>query len=129
MLLGIGTDIVHLPRFRTLLSRVSPTRLARRVLAPTEQTDLVAALHLIWASRSVTGVQPLSKRFAIKEAAFKALYPVYHLQWHQVVVSKTQARKPTLQLTPEVAKLCGVRRSLVSVSHDGDYLVAVVVFE
>jgi holo-[acyl-carrier protein] synthase len=36
MILGIGVDIVHLPRITALIARRGKERLARRILSPTE---------------------------------------------------------------------------------------------
>lgn len=39
MILGIGVDIVHLPRIATLISRRGKDRLARRILSSSELAD------------------------------------------------------------------------------------------
>lgn len=36
MILGIGVDVLHLPRLRSLLARRDPTALARRILSRDE---------------------------------------------------------------------------------------------
>jgi phosphopantetheinyl transferase (holo-ACP synthase) len=43
-ILGIGIDLVSLPRFRSLLARRAPDRLALRILSPSE--------HTLWTSRA-----------------------------------------------------------------------------
>ncbi|KAH6591030.1 hypothetical protein BASA50_009031 [Batrachochytrium salamandrivorans] len=108
---GVGVDMLQLSRMAGLLQRQSPLRLARRILHPLEQDQLMAefgqssaadaaalsvplALHpesdgavSQWQLRLV---RYLGTRWAIKEAAFKAMYPKVRLDWHQAVITKQQ---------------------------------------
>lgn len=43
MILGVGVDILHLPRLQSLVSRRGKETLAKRILHPSEMTEFVAA--------------------------------------------------------------------------------------
>ncbi|KAJ1551082.1 hypothetical protein HK405_015206, partial [Cladochytrium tenue] len=76
-------------------------------------------------------VEFLAGRWAAKEAAFKAMQPHAQLRWGDVSVLSDGAGRPALHLAPEVtARLPFADVSAhVSISHDGGYAVAMVVFE
>ena len=42
MILGVGVDIVHLPRIAALISRRGSDKLAKRILSPTEYIEFRA---------------------------------------------------------------------------------------
>lgn len=42
MIIGIGVDIVHLPRIAALIARRGSDGLARRILSPTEYNEFTA---------------------------------------------------------------------------------------
>ncbi|GAA6014615.1 hypothetical protein JCM11491_000171 [Sporobolomyces phaffii] len=131
MLLGIGTDLMHLARLRALLARRAPQHLAARILSAPELVEWTDP-H---AERDTKAVERyLSLRWTAKEAAYKALYPRYKPTWKDLVVTKRD-KKPRLDFSPAfVAKqshdagLDKVKMHL-SVSHDGDFMVAHVVVE
>lgn len=60
--LGLGTDVVEIPRFRSVLARTP--RLTNRLFTESERA--------LAAERS-DGVPTLAARFAVKEAAMKAM--------------------------------------------------------
>ncbi|KAK5670113.1 hypothetical protein QVD99_003434 [Batrachochytrium dendrobatidis] len=68
-------------------------------------------------------IRYLGIRFAIKEAAFKAMYPKTRLTWHQAMIIKDRG-KPMLHLSdlPNI-------QPHVSVTHDADIIAAVAVME
>ncbi|KAI8339339.1 4'-phosphopantetheinyl transferase [Chlamydoabsidia padenii] len=130
MILGVGVDIVHLPRIIKLTSRSGLLPFARRILSPKEHEEFFR----LFPNRtdSDTGIlhdrqlQYLGSRWCIKEAVYKALYPIGKLQWKQVTVEKDKG-KPTLSI--DNASMYGISRSHVSLSHDGEYAIAMVVLE
>lgn len=63
-------------------------------------------------------------RWAAKEAAYKALFPSYRVTWKTLNVRK-EGGKPVLELLGEGEEL----RVHLSLSHDGEYVVAYVVVE
>ena len=122
MILGLGTDLVAITRVETVLSR-HRDRFLDRVFTHAEQVDCLAR------ARPATH---LAARLAAKEAAMKALGTGWSLgiRWTDVEVRSGGGTPPTLHLAGvarERAEARGVRQALVSLSHDGDYAVAVVV--
>jgi holo-[acyl-carrier protein] synthase len=122
VILGLGTDLVAIPRVEAVLSR-HRDRFLDRVFTPAEQADCLAR------ARPATH---LAARLAAKEAAMKALGTGWGLgvRWLDVEVQSGFATAPTLRLAGEAkarAEVRGIRRALVSLSHEGDYAMAVVV--
>ncbi|KAJ4466531.1 4'-phosphopantetheinyl transferase [Lentinula aciculospora] len=125
-ILGIGADIVQTPRILALIQRIGPQKLARRILSEVELGH--------WdASRSGYDIRPsdaqfLAVRWAMKEAAYKAVYPTFRPTWKDLTYyplgAMAPGSKPSLffKYQPALALHC-------SVSHDGDYVFATVVAE
>ncbi|KAE8348037.1 4'-phosphopantetheinyl transferase superfamily [Aspergillus coremiiformis] len=119
--LNIGTDIVHLPRITRLLHRTSVARFTRRILTDPEQHDF----HSRFAPP--TPITPdlsrwLAGRFAAKEAARKAAPSgAASLGWKDVMVQVSAGGRP------EILYLGGGRVGKLSISHDGEYVIAMVV--
>ncbi len=90
MILGIGTDIVSIPRMRDLLGRFGE-RLVVRLLHPKEREAYVLA---------VCPAAFLSKRFAAKEALVKAMGSGFRdgLRFNQIQVSHTDLGAPLFLL-------------------------------
>ena len=65
----------------------------------------------------------LTVRWAVKEAAYKALFPLYRPTWKDLTVSK-DCGKPSLKF-----ESCPRVKLHASVSHDGEYTVASVLAE
>lgn len=124
MIHGIGTDIASIVRIRAALER-HEERFARKVLADTE-----------WA-RFVTlkdGAPYVAKRFAAKEAFFKALGepPSAANTWHQLAVVNDAAGRPHLDCAPLLAALLAAKNisvTHVSLSDEREHAVAFVVLE
>lgn len=112
---GIGVDVVDVPRFEAMLARTP--RLAERVLTPGERSG-----------RPVR----MAARFAAKEALAKALGAPPGLGWHDAWVDSASSGAPRLNVSGTVAAACaerGVRRVHLSLSHDGGVAIAFVVLE
>ncbi len=121
-ILGVGTDLVAVGRVEALLTR-HRDRFLERVFTVRERADCLSrarpALHL-------------AARLAAKEAAMKALGTGWGLgvRWQDVEVASSGGVPPTLSLAGGArrqAEARGIRQALVSLSHDGDYAIAVVV--
>jgi len=140
MLIGVGTDILHLPRLLNLFARRSQEHFAQRILTTSE----LAVFHALPASDASRRVRFLAVRYSgnarrylmcytncnlswsLKEAAYKAVFPTRRLVWKDVEITRCAAGKPSL----EVNDTLGLSSKLhCSVSHDGDYVVAFVVAE
>ena len=123
---GIGTDIVSVARIRTALAR-HEERFARKVLADAELAR--------YESLSET-VAPayVAKRFAAKEAFFKALgeVPSDANTWHQLAVINDAAGRPHLQCGALLAALLADRKisaTHVTLSDEHEHAVAFVILE
>jgi len=123
-ILGIGTDIVEIARIEGAISR-SGDRLAKRILSPDE-----------WAQYQ-THQQParfLAKRFAVKEAAAKALGTGIRngLAFNQFEVSNDPLGKPLLlfrEQAGQMAQELGVRSIHVTLADERHYACATVIIE
>lgn len=118
----VGVDIVLTQRVRALLTEHSKSVLAR-MLTPTELKDCCKEGHL--DAQSVAG------RLAAKEAAFKALATSDKvLPWLDMEVRSAPGGRPVLRLSgaaQSLADQAGLTTIRISISHDGDYAVAVAV--
>ncbi len=115
MIVGIGTDVVDVERWRASVARTPG--LAERVLTPAEAC-LVAPRQ--------------AARFAAKEALAKALGAPAGMRWHDAEVVLDDDGRPSLLVRGSVAAECerqGVQAIHVSLSHDGPVATATVVLE
>ena len=143
MIIGIGSDIIHLPRLIALFNRRGEEKLARRILSPREYNHWIHRV-LVHEKTRYVGVRSklfrpviqtdISKlfRWAIKEAAYKALQPMHRPTWKHLTLEATspsnskRTSKPLLSL--ESSSLQDVTLHS-TISHDGDYILAFVVAE
>jgi holo-[acyl-carrier protein] synthase len=116
--LGLGTDLVEIPRFRTVLER--RPRLAARVFAARERASLEARRD---------PVPGLAARFAAKEAVMKALgVGLGAFALAEVEVARHDDGAPMLRLHGRAAALAedrGVREWRLSLSHTSTTAMAV----
>ncbi len=124
MIAGIGTDIVSIVRIRRALDRHAG-RFARKVLADGEW-EVFTGLS--------DGAPFVAKRFAAKEAFFKALGepPGAANTWHQLTIGNEPSGRPRLEFGAELAALLhrrGICRWHVSLSDERDYAVASIILE
>ncbi len=122
MILGLGTDLVAVPRVEEVLSR-HRERFLDRVFTPAEQAECLGRAR---------PARHLAARLAAKEAAMKALGTGWGLgvRWQDVEVHSGVSSRPTIHLAGvarQRAEARGIRQAMVSLSHDGDYAIAVVV--
>ncbi|THV08624.1 4'-phosphopantetheinyl transferase [Dendrothele bispora CBS 962.96] len=128
-ILGIGADVVYVPRIINLVQRRGVDRFAARILNERELRDWkmvrVERDHNLFRD-----AQYLAVRWAVKEAAYKALYPTFRPVWKDLTYERLSAAgvKPTLSFHPkDQTSLPGAIHC--SISHDGDYVFATVVVE
>jgi holo-[acyl-carrier protein] synthase len=125
LILGLGIDIIEVPRIATTIERHG-SRFLEKVFLPSE---------LLWYERKRSAaVEDLAGRFAAKEAMMKALGTGWRrgVQFRQIEVLNERSGKPTIRLsgrTLEVAEALGVEGIHVSISHERTHAVAVVVLE
>ncbi|KAH0840007.1 4'-phosphopantetheinyl transferase [Lanmaoa asiatica] len=124
---GIGVDLLHVPRMAALVNRRGAKRVASRILSPSERN----AFGRLWPENLPwmhAATQFLGVRWAVKEAAYKALYPL-RPTWKELTYTTfdPQTRsKPALVFHPRGGDIFGLH---VSVSHDGEYILAHVLAE
>jgi len=122
MILGIGLDLCDVRRLQRALVRAG---FRERVFGDGEirDCDRRARRHVHYAAR-----------FAAKEAFFKAIGTGWGrgVGWRDVVLDRRGDGPPRLRISGAAARRAetlGVERTHVSITHDGDYAVAVVVLE
>ena len=117
---GIGTDLVDVDRFRTVLRR-RPS-VAERLFTANERT---------YAHRAVDPAARLAARFAAKEAALKALgYGLGGMRMAEIEVVRDDDGRPEILLHGAARSRAaehGVSRWLVSLSHTDRLAQATVV--
>lgn len=123
--LGIGIDVVDIPRFRRSLDQFGERFVLR--LFTTAEAEYAARSPRRRAER-------LAARFAAKEAVGKALGcgMTEGVRWTEIEVIHDTRGCPTLTFhgkTGETTARLGVARSHLSLSHDGDVATAMVVLE
>ncbi len=132
MIVGMGVDLVSLPAFGELIAERGSAFVAATFTDAERQ----------YAEREALGAaaQHFAARFAAKEAALKALDQAAGLSGIappavsllSIEVVRDGRGRPALALHGEAAALAertGADRALLTISHDGDAAVAVVVFE
>jgi holo-[acyl-carrier protein] synthase len=124
VILGVGVDLVHIPRVARLFDQYGG-RFAMRLLGPLELEDLKATRR---------PVRFLAMRFAAKEAFVKALGTGFR---HGIGLAEIEVRKepdgrPTLALSGLAlvyAERFGVARAHLSLTDEADTACAFVVLE
>ena len=121
--MGVGTDLVHVPRLEQALARHPD--FARRVYTPGE---------IAYCEQHREPAPRYAARFAAKEAVLKALGTglARGMRWQDVEIVAGPAREPRVVLhgaVAETARRQGVRAVQVSLSHAGEYALACAVTE
>ncbi|MGC8894538.1 MAG: holo-ACP synthase [candidate division WOR-3 bacterium] len=118
-MLRIGTDIVNLPRFARALERWGD-RLTQRLFTRGEIARAEGAHRL----------KELAGDFAAKEALLKAIGTglADGIRWQDVEVVRDMLGAPSYSLSGKAASLIRGEFAL-SISHDGDYVIAVCILE
>ena len=121
-MIGMGIDAVDITRFSQTLTR-SP-RMVERVFTDGERE---------LAARRADAAAVLAARFAVREAAMKALgVGLGAFDFHDVSVESASDGRPSLLVRGRAARLAqqrGVSSWHVSISHTDDLAVAVVAAE
>ncbi len=119
-MIGIGVDLVDVPRLRTALAR-TPGLLDR----------LFTADERAYCEQRHDPTERYAVRFAAKEAAMKALgVGLGAVGWHDIEVARAPSGRPELHLSGRAAALAsgqGVTSWLVTLSHTATVAEAIVV--
>ncbi|MHB9023624.1 MAG: holo-ACP synthase [Armatimonadota bacterium] len=112
----IGTDIESISRMEATLARTP--RLAEKLFTPAERA---------YCDARGRPAQHYTARFCAKEAFAKALG--VPLSWQEVEVRREDAGPPYFVITGSAAEILAGRTVRLSLSHSGDYAVAMVLIE
>jgi len=112
----IGTDIEQISRVEQAMARTP--RFAEKLFTPAERD---------YCDHKGRPAQHYTARFCAKEAFAKALG--VSLAWQQVEVVREDDGPPHIRVTGEAARLLAVRQVRLSLSHAGDYAIAMVLIE
>jgi len=121
VIIGIGTDIVGVPRFAASLIRTPG-------LLPRCWTDT----ERVTRSSQPRRPQSLAARFAAKEATAKALGAPRGWGWHDVEVIVGPGGRPLLRVSGVLGRIAadaGVSTWHCSLTHDADLAQAFVIAE
>lgn len=121
MIIGIGVDVVDMPRFAGSLVRTPG--LAGRLFSERELSQP--------GGKGENAVSQAA-RFAAKEAVAKALGAPAGLRWHDCEILVGERGKPYLELSGTVlaqAQALNITNWHLSLSHDGPIATAFVIAE
>lgn len=112
----IGTDIEQISRIAETIERTP--RFADKLFTPAERA---------YCESKGRPAQHFAARFCAKEAFAKALG--VPLSWQEVEILREEDSAPYFHITGEAADLLAGRKVQLSLSHSGDYALAVVLIE
>jgi len=116
MIKGVGIDIVKIERI-TKVTQKWKDRFEEKILTPGEKE--------CGRSRKKAKLTYLAGRFAAKEAVRKSLgVPI---DWQDIEILPEKNGKPSVNLRGKAKRVIsekGVKQVMVSLSHDGDYVIA-----
>jgi holo-[acyl-carrier protein] synthase len=124
VIVGLGVDIAEVNRIEAAITRYGD-RFLRRVFT---------AAEIAYCERHRNRFERYAGRFAVKEAAMKALGTGWTcgVRWVDIEVTRLASGKPTLRLAGETkkhAERLGVCNTNVSITHSGNTAFAQVIFE
>jgi holo-[acyl-carrier protein] synthase len=113
----IGIDLIKIDRMKRLMERFGERGL-QKFLSDNE-------ILLIKTHRNAAGF------WAAKEACSKALGCGIGSEcgFHDIILSKTPKGAPLISLSESVTQRFGITSLSLSITHDGDYAIAVVALE
>lgn len=113
----IGIDLIKMDRMERFIERFGDRGL-QKFLSTSE-------IELIKNNRNAAGF------WAAKEACAKALGCGIGAEcsFHDIILSKTPKGAPLISLTSKVREYFDITDMSVSITHDGDYAIAVVALE
>jgi holo-[acyl-carrier protein] synthase len=118
MEMAVGVDVVRITRVKKVLGR-HPRRFLERVYTPEEAAFCRGRVH------------ELAARFAAKEAVMKALGTgARGLAWREIEILPNRRGKPLVYLhgrARDRGAAIGLQGADVSLTHEGDLAIAVVV--
>jgi holo-[acyl-carrier protein] synthase len=124
VIVGMGVDIAEIDRIEAAIKR-NGRRFIERLFTP---------LEIEYCERHRNRFERYAGRFAVKEAAMKALGTGWRrgVRWVDIEVTNLPGGKPTLRLNGvagEFAARIGVKNISLSITHSGNIAFAQVIFE
>ena len=124
MILGIGTDLMEIPRIAKSVSRYGDHFL-HRVFTPGE---------IAYCNSKRNAAESYASRFAAKEAAAKALGTGISrgVSWREFEVTRQPGKRPEIVFhgrAAQIAKNLGVTHAALSLTHSRDFAMAIVILE
>ena len=123
MILGIGTDIVHIPRIKDSIER-GGGKFINRIFTQGEAE---------YCHRKKADPYPsFAARFAAKEAMIKCLAPDTKISLKDIEISNDPTGCPHFVISDALGialQKKGATRTYLSLTHDGEYSAAFVVLE
>ncbi|HDD43287.1 MAG TPA: holo-ACP synthase [Candidatus Desulfofervidus auxilii] len=124
MIYGIGIDIVYIPRIKKIIERWGE-HFKNRVFTPNE---------ILPRLKKKTLYQELATRIAAKEAFAKAVGLGWRkgLKWRDIEIINLKSGQPIINLYGKALEICkqvGIKNIFVSLSHEKDYAIAIVILE
>lgn len=122
MIIGIGTDIIEVPRIGEMIERHGELFLQRVF---TEQ-------EIRYCQQRKAAMQHYAGRWAAKEAVMKTLGTGFTkgVGWTDIEVISQRSGQPVIQLastTAEIAKRLGIDEILITISHCRAYATATAI--
>lgn len=113
----IGIDLIKISRMERFIQRFGEKAL-HKFLSPQE-------IQLIKNHRTAAGF------WAVKEAVSKALGVGIgsECSFHDIIISKRKKGAPQITLSKKVVEQFKVKDTSISITHDGDYAIAVATIE
>lgn len=115
----VGCDIVHIPRIKKMLE--TPSSLTR--VFTNDELRLSEKHHTGGTKGSEQHLEHLAGVFAAKEAIIKAA-GITAGEWRNINISYDPNGRPVVRLN-----VGNISRSDITISHDGDYAMAVAIVE
>ena len=121
MVQGVGVDIVEVSRIRKSFETYGKL-FSEKIFTRQE---------IAYCSEKPNPYQHYAARFAAKEAFSKATGNGWDsdFSWQEVEVINERSGRPVLRLSGSSLKNFGRKKIFLSLSHSGEYVVAVVVVE
>lgn len=121
MVEGVGVDIIEVSRIKMSIEDYG-SLFTDKIFTPEEKK---------YCADKPNPFQHYAARFAAKEAFSKATGTGWNsdFSWQEVEVVNEPSGKPCLHLNGLALKAFGGKKVFLSLSHSGDYVVAVVIIE
>lgn len=115
--LRVGVDIVHIPRIKKILDSDEKEAFVRRCFAESEISESKQRREI---------AEYLAGRFALKEALVKINGGRGGMRFSEIAVTSDQGRA-VIKYTGGTKKVLGRYNISFSISHDGDYAIAIAI--